>query len=389
MNERDVSLDAMRGVAALAVFGWHAMLAFYPLSSGYLGATPIEASARSQFWFVAVHGAGAVAFFFVLSGFVLTRLALTTGRTDILVRGLIKRWPRLAGPALLAVLGSWLLFALGGYVYAPAAALTGSSWLARFGGALADGAPFEPSLPGAVLQGAVLTFVRGDSTYDSSLWTMSYEFYGSLMVYALAFLLATRPSWRARLVVIVGAAVACGAVNPALIPFVAGFALAAFLPRQGFRVPAPVGAAATVLALLGCGYTQGALGFYAPLTATWPAWLPIPYLYAAAAALLIATAEGWVGMRRLLSRPWGRVCGELSFPFYLVHVPVLCSAGASAFLLTGSAPIAIAATLALALAAASLLALFSRWWLARLNAAVGALLGRRGGAPVASAASPS
>ncbi len=97
-NERDVSLDAMRGVAALAVFGWHAMLGFYPLSSGYLGATPIADSARSQFWFVAVHGAGAVAFFFVLSGFVLTRLALTTGRTDMLARGLIKRWPRLAGP---------------------------------------------------------------------------------------------------------------------------------------------------------------------------------------------------------------------------------------------------------------------------------------------------
>ncbi len=90
-NERDVSLDAMRGIAALAVLGWHSMLAFYPLSSGYLGATPIADSARSQFWFVAVHGAGAVAFFFVLSGFVLTRLSLTTGRTDILVRGLIKR----------------------------------------------------------------------------------------------------------------------------------------------------------------------------------------------------------------------------------------------------------------------------------------------------------
>ena len=70
-----------------------------------------------------------------LSGFVLTRLSLTTGRTDILVRGLIKRWPRLAGPALIAVLGSWLLFAAGGYFYAPAAAITGSSWFARFAGA--------------------------------------------------------------------------------------------------------------------------------------------------------------------------------------------------------------------------------------------------------------
>ena len=159
-----------------------------------------------------------------------------------------------------------------------------------------------------------------------------------------------------------------------LIPFVAGFALAALLPRQGFRVPAPIGAVATALALLACGYTEGALGFYAPLTAIWPTWLPIPFLYAAAAALLIATAEGWSGMRSLLSRPWGRACGELSFPFYLVHAPVLCSVGAYVFLVTHSGPAAIAAALVVSLAVATALAGFSRWWLARLNVAVGVLM---------------
>jgi len=369
-NERDVSLDAMRGIAALAVFGWHSILAFYPNSTDYFGGTPIAESIRSRFWFVAVHGAGAVAFFFVLSGFVLTRFALTSGRTDILVRGLIKRWPRLAGPALVAVLGSWSLFAVGGYFYAPAAAITGSPWLASFGGALGHSS-FQPSFFDAVLQGAVLTFVRGDSSYDCSLWTMAFEFYGSLMVYALAFLLATRQGLRVRLVVIVAAAVACGAANPALIPFVAGFALAALLPQRGFRVPAPVGAVAVAVALLGCGYTPGAVGFYAPLTAIWPAWLPMPYLYAAAATLLIAIAEGWSGMRWTLSRPWGRACGELSFPFYLVHVPLLCSVGAYAFVVTRSAPAAIAATLVVSFVAAIALAGFSRWWLAKLNVAVG------------------
>ena len=219
---------------------------------------------------------------------------------------------------------------------------------------------------------------------------MAYEFYGSLMVYALAFLLATRSALRTRVIVIGAAAVACGAANPALIPFVAGFALAALLPRQGLHVPAPVGVVTAAAALLACGYTQGALGVYAPLTAVWPSWLPIPYLYAAAAAALITAAEGWTGMRRLLSRPWGRACGELSFPFYLVHVPVLCSVGAYAFLATRSAPAAIAATLVVSVLAAAALAGFSRWWLARLNVAVGVLTasfqrGRLGGVgPIAS-----
>jgi peptidoglycan/LPS O-acetylase OafA/YrhL len=153
--------------------------------------------------------------------------------------------------------------------------------------------------------------------------------------------------------------------------------LATFLPIHPSRLPHALGASAIALALLALGYTQGALGVYASLTAIWPTWLPISFLYAAAAATLIVAAETWRGMRRALSRPWGRLCGELSFPFYLVHVPALCSAGAYTFLMTHSAPAAIAATLVVSLAAASALAVFSRWWLARLNLAVGALLGRR------------
>ncbi|THD43192.1 MAG: acyltransferase [Bradyrhizobium sp.] len=386
-KERDVSLDAMRGLAALAVFGWHSMLAFYPASSGYLDATPIAETARSRFWFVAVHGAGAVAFFFVLSGFVLTRQALTSGDTDPLLRGLIKRWPRLAGPTLAATLGSWLLFALGAYFYAPAALLTGSSWFAHFGGALTGVASFQPSFVSAVLQGAALTFLRGDSTYDSSLWTMSFEFYGSLMVYGLAFLLAPRPARWVRLIVVGAAGVVCGAANPALFPFVVGLGLATFLPVEAPRLPAVVSAIVVALALLACGYTQGALGVYAPLTAIWPVSAPIPFLHATGAAALIMMAESWPGMRALLSRPWGRICGELSFPFYLVHLPILCSAGAYVFLATGSAPAAIAATLVVSLAVAWLLALASRWWLARLNVAVVALLASRRQAGLGSIAS--
>ena len=383
-SERDGSLDAMRGIAALSVFGWHAMLAFYPESSGYFGDAPIELTARSQFWFVAFNGPGAVAFFFVLSGFVLARASLITGRTDNLTRGLLKRWPRLAGPALVAVLSSWALFALGFYFYQPAALVTHSPWLAEFGGAA--GGPTDHCFSAAVLQGAVFTFLRGDSSYDSSLWTMAYEFYGSLMVYALGFLLAPRPNAALRGAVIAMAGLACAAVNPALTPFVVGFALAAFLPSGRLRAAPGLAAVTVALALLVCGYTDGARGFYAPFAMVLPPWLPLPALYAAAAAALIAAVESWPGLQRGLSSRWGRICGELSFPFYLIHLPVLCSAGAFALLATGSRATAIGATLAIAIGAAFLLALVNRWWLATLNLAVAALLTRR---PAAAAVSPS
>ena len=257
--ERDISLDAMRGIAALVVFGSHSVLAFYPEFSGYLGSASVEDTARSRFWYAAVNGQGAVAFFFVLSGFVLSRPYLLTGEKSILVRGVIKRWPRLAGPVLVTVVASWALFESGAYFYEPAAALSHSSWFAHFAGAY-SGDAFEPTLASAALQGAVLTFLRGDYTYDSSLWTMGYEFYGSLMVFALAFLLVRAPAFSARIGVLAAAALYCHVAKPALAPFVVGVALAAFLPLQGFRAPAVLAAAAVVLALLMCGYTPGAAG---------------------------------------------------------------------------------------------------------------------------------
>ena len=70
--------------------------------------------------------------FFVLSGFVLTRRFLLEGDHQIILRGAIKRWPRLAGPALAAALTSWCLFKLGAYRFKEGGAITGSEWLSFF-----------------------------------------------------------------------------------------------------------------------------------------------------------------------------------------------------------------------------------------------------------------
>src|SRR5208282_2227056 len=144
---------------------------------------------------------------------------------------------------------------------------------------------------------------------------------------------------------LVAAAAFCHLSQPTLAPFVVGVALAAFLPRQGLRAPAGLAAIAVVLALLMCGYTPGAAGFYAGVTAVYPSALPPSYVYAFAAAMLMLAAEGWRGMKAFLSRRWGFVSGELSFPFYLVHVLLLCSLGAFTFVETGSKAAAIAASL--------------------------------------------
>src|SRR5262245_45346755 len=97
-------LETLRGLAALIVFAYHTTAAF--------DEPAIRMGVGGQHWFgsplfVLVNGGAAILLFFVLSGYVLTIGALRTANLQPILLGAIKRWPRLAGPVLLAVLFSW------------------------------------------------------------------------------------------------------------------------------------------------------------------------------------------------------------------------------------------------------------------------------------------
>ncbi len=136
-------------------------------------------------WFGLLNGTAAVTVFFVLSGLVLSRAYLSTGDASIIARGALKRWPRLAGPVLVVVMISALLDRFGLYRY-DQAALTGSPWLA--GHSFHAVVPEARGVTQAISQG-VMTFIRGDSYYDTSLWTMRYEMTGSYVVFGLVLIL--------------------------------------------------------------------------------------------------------------------------------------------------------------------------------------------------------
>jgi peptidoglycan/LPS O-acetylase OafA/YrhL len=148
-------LEAMRGIAALIVVASHLVRAFssHQLSEIWVGKP----------WFVFINGEAAVTFFFVLSGYVLTLRPLRSGDPLATVRGVIKRWPRLAGPVLVATVLSCLLWNLGAYHHLEAAAITGSQWLATFAtGFPSETAVSDMSLIAAIEQGTWRTFIYGD-----------------------------------------------------------------------------------------------------------------------------------------------------------------------------------------------------------------------------------
>lgn len=179
-RDKDVALEALRGLAALAVVFAHNRGAFL---------SPETAFPRlPQILQIFIAGGPAVLFFFVLSGLVLTRKFVATESKTYLIRSALKRYFRLLGPALLSCLISALLFRWGWYHYAEVANLIRSPWLSMFGYAIPGDIGFAPSLPDAFKQGAFyIYFVSRHQYYNGALGTMYYETIGSFLIFAVAF----------------------------------------------------------------------------------------------------------------------------------------------------------------------------------------------------------
>jgi len=99
MSRRIHSLDTLRGLAALVVLANHLQHSFLP---ALFGTTAPESPGRLIMAPIAflLNGSCAVALFFVLSGFVLSERFIASTNIASLSDAVIRRWPRLAGPAL-------------------------------------------------------------------------------------------------------------------------------------------------------------------------------------------------------------------------------------------------------------------------------------------------
>jgi peptidoglycan/LPS O-acetylase OafA/YrhL len=388
-SSRDNALEALRGLAAVSVLAWHSMLGFFPERSGLFPYLDPAQAINTRVWFGLVYGSSSVSFFFVLSGFVLTRYLFVSGDASQIYRNAIKRLPRLAFPVLITVLLSYLAFRLNLYSHRTAGLTSRSAWLYHFANASQEPVP---SFVDALKQGSYRTFFRGDEYYDSSLWTMRYEFIGSLVAFGLALLVQPIERTGLRVYLIVVVALLCHWIDPLYVAFPLGVALAALLPSRRIDVR-PLATAGLVFGYVYlAGYAGLAAGAFRPFVWLAPANIPPPYVNMTGAVLLLIAAETSQGLRSFLSRPWGTFLGRVSFPLYLVHVPVLCSAGCAAFLALVNrfgAPLpqvaAVAVTVAVSFALAYPLTRASEWWVLQLNRVV-ARIAPRAAAPRASEA---
>jgi peptidoglycan/LPS O-acetylase OafA/YrhL len=161
-------------------------------------------------------------------------------------------------------------------------------------------------------------------TFDWALWTMPLEFKGSLLVYGLigAFAYLPRLGRPGRVAV---AGMVCAGLFIAALPLGACFCLGYLMAEAvvtADAAPAWLGRAPrlvpvlTLLLAVTCDVTGRS---YDAITAAW-------------ALAVVQAAAFWPPVRAFLSNGISRWLGRVSFPLYLVHVPVI---GCCGFLFVG------------------------------------------------------
>lgn len=361
-SNRNIHLEGLRGLAAFVVLFAHCIAAFFPTA---FGSTNNVAKVLTFLY----NGQAAVVIFFVLSGFVLTRQYFLSWNTDVIYRNAFKRYPRLMGPALLAILTSYFLFRFNLYFYEDAAIITKSNWLYHFGYAYQK--IFTPNCSDALLQGIYLTFVRGDSFYNVSLWTMHYELVGSFLIFGLALIVALNKNKYAFFSFLFLAVSVCIFNSPYYIAFLLGFTLARYLP-VGYNIHPFLKIIMTITALYFLNYIGENVYFYKWMHSLFGEQKEYMHIFAGGILIIIFYSFHNVAPDKNLYKIY-KFIGDLSFPLYIIHIPILCSIGCFVFLIVDktspiSAPyIAFLVSVCVSFFVALPLIRFNKWWLNRVN----------------------
>lgn len=336
---RILALESVRGIASAAVVVSHLVMAF---ADPYPSGRPANIESLPVYQQIVIDsvyrpirdGQFAVMVFFVLSGVVLSQGYLHRGRFSDLLEAIVRRYPRLAIPAVASACLACFLWQAG-LIHNKAAAQrleesgTPAEWLKHFDQP-------APTYFAAIRQSAFDVFFGKDlpeppGMYNPVLWTMRSEFYGSLLVFGILGLCGRSRRITAISITIAVLFIMLGQMRMALFP--AGIALAAIKRDRPTAVLPPV----MVILLLATAYGLcGAyhLGDFTPL-ALWNGgirYVVVEQVCGFAAILTVAVVlftprlAGVLEGKRLV---W---LGKISFGLYLIHVPVVLSIGSGTFL---------------------------------------------------------
>lgn len=371
-SPKDLSLEAVRGVASIVVFVWHFFFAFDPNfifepSRGLIG-LPIYGF---------FHGTAAVDLFFLLSGYVLTRRFFDTHNGHLLVLGAAKRWFRLMPLVLFSTLFSWVCYHYSLYAFENAALVTRSEWLFLGGGARFP--PVDPPLWDAVWQGIAGSFFFQETNFNTNLWTIRIEFFGSMMAFAVAWCFYKLQRYGAVLVCGLAFALCVGVakIDMHYTAFVLGPLLAFAAPRlKGLSWKTGLPLFLFGFFMLGYRIPMGLYSFMLPVARVIERDTLYVITSMIGSAMIIVSCIGWEGLNKRMQGGVSRWLGQISFPLYLIHIIMICSLGAAVFARLVATPAEYVSGLVITalvlvpttFGLATLLSFFDRWWVREINA---------------------
>jgi peptidoglycan/LPS O-acetylase OafA/YrhL len=315
---KDYAAEGLRGLAALNVFLAHFFLCFFPrgfdalfpgLQTSPAADGRVESVLRWPLASVLWNGNFAVAIFFVLSGFVLSRPYYTGNQLETLRDRYLKRYLRLGIPSAASVLIGYALMRGHLLTNLTAAGLSHSDWLKSY-------FAFPASLPGAIQDATYRVIFLGESRFNPPLWTMKIEFIGSLITFGF-YTLMPASAWRKALHYAI-AVVSIGIFTQRDAIYYYAFLLGGLL----WVLPKPGVAVRYIFLAIGlwlASYQYDATFRWLPQ----PSWYEAKWFYNVIGAFLIMWAMRSGIFGAFLASPPLRLLGRMSFSVYLTHFFVL------------------------------------------------------------------
>jgi len=331
-------LDGVRGWASLMVVFSHLLPCFLAITTPFY-----------RHWYLTFLSDGnlAVYIFFVLSGFALSIRFLQTGNPRIPVELALRRYPRLTLPIFASCTLAFALMKLHWFFNLAASVPAHSEdWLGTF-------YRFQPDFTHFLKFSLYNVFFNYDiaRSYNQVLWTMSVEFYGSMLVFLLCLMF---PYLRGPWIILGILAAVMTMANSPMLPFVLGLMIAmafetdARKSRDGGTAAL---AASLALILTTAAYSTISLnGFPTVRDIVVRPTLPSTIF----AAVFVLGVSLSAPVRGFFSNPLSRYLGSISFPLYLTHLLVICSFTSFVFLKGWNVHVVFVASVAACLFSATL-----------------------------------
>lgn len=169
MNDRKKinCLEGFRAIGWISVFLCHFFASFYPDIQTIFFKIPISIYNLGSVW---------VRIFFVISGLVISLKYFNKEISfDEIINDIIRRYFRLMPSIFISVFFAYILMKLGFYKNLEAGKITqAQSFLEQFNN-------FEPKILNVFKESFFKVYLKSGSTYIAPLWTISYEFLGSIL----------------------------------------------------------------------------------------------------------------------------------------------------------------------------------------------------------------